>query len=652
MIRNKTLRQHAFPVALFAALASTGLRAQSPEAVPAEPAPPPGQVLFSTDAVKAAPASTTAPDKAPDTPVTDAERSSVAITATDLDLHLAAPHAEAQATLTIRNIGSAPLVRIPLQLSSALRWQSIAAGSASGLRPVPFTQSPIATDTDHTGYAQEAVLTPVEPLAPDATLTLTIFYAGDLRQSAARLELLGSPADRAAFADWDQAAADWIGLRGFGNVLWYPVAAPTALLGDANRLFEVVGQQRLQQESATFHLRLTVEYAGEAPSVAIFNGRTQPLDKLDDTQDAPVAETHGVATADFGTHPTGFRSPSLFVPPQPAVVTGGELLAVVTPISESIEPLAAAAAEVQPLLQDWLGPTPTQPLTVLDHPGQSFEDDALLVTPLDPNATADDLSAQAVHGLAHSWLRSSQPWINEGVAQFMNLLWIERKLGRPAVVAELQHQATLVALAEPDLTTPKASATESSSQSTELGQPLVHSSSEVFFRNKAAAVFWQLRDIVGDDTLKRALQAYRHSEQLNPAFDTDPKAFQHTLERLAKRDLNWFFDDWVYRDRSLPDLTILSVAPRPLPDRPGKNAGYLVAVEVHNEGDAVAEVPVTVRNGTFTATERLRIPGGGTASTRIVFEGAPDQVQVNDGTVPELRNSIHTREVQVKITRP
>jgi len=37
-------------------------------------------------------------------------------------------------------------------------------------------------------------------------------------------------------------------------------------------------------------------------------------------------------------------------------------------------------------------------------------------------------------------------------------------------------------------------------------------------------------------------------------------------------------------------------------------------VEVRNAGGAAAEVPVTVRSGTLTATERLRVPGGGTAS--------------------------------------
>ena len=86
----------------------------------------------------------------------------------------------------------------------------------------------------------------------------------------------------------------------------------------------------------------------------------------------------------------------------------------------------------------------------------------------------------------------------------------------------------------------------------------------------------------------------------------------------------------------LPDLSIANVTPRALEKVGDKGAGWLVAVEVRNDGDAAAEVPVTVRSGTLTSTERLRVPGRSSASTRIVFEGTPEEVRVNDGSVPEV----------------
>jgi hypothetical protein len=140
--------------------------------------------------------------------------------------------------------------------------------------------------------------------------------------------------------------------------------------------------------------------------------------------------------------------------------------------------------------------------------------------------------------------------------------------------------------------------------------------------------------------LKQALKAYRTDK-----LDGDPKEFQRVLERTSKRELGWFFDDWVYHDRGLPDLTIVSVSPRAFDKIADKGAGWLVAVEVKNDGGAAADVPVTVRSGTLTATQRLRIPGRSSASTRIVFEGTPEEVLVNDGSVPEVAASVHTKQI-------
>jgi hypothetical protein len=150
-----------------------------------------------------------------------------------------------------------------------------------------------------------------------------------------------------------------------------------------------------------------------------------------------------------------------------------------------------------------------------------------------------------------------------------------------------------------------------------------------------------LRGIVGDEALKQALQAYRS----DPRLDADPEGLERTLEKSSHKDLRWFFSDWVDRDRGLPDLTIVNVTPSQLEARNGVATGWLVAIEVRNDGYAQAEVPVTVRSGTATQTQKLRIPGRSTGSTRIVFPGKPDLVQVNDGEVPETRTSIHTREL-------
>jgi aminopeptidase N len=140
------------------------------------------------------------------------------------------------------------------------------------------------------------------------------------------------------------------------------------------------------------------------------------------------------------------------------------------------------------------------------------------------------------------------------------------------------------------------------------------------------------------------LQLYRRDEK----GDVDPKQFQRVVERASKKDLAWLFDDWVYRDRGLADLSIVSVTPRALPTKTDKGASWLIAVEVRNDGGAAVEVPVTVRSGTLTETQNLRIPGRSSASTRIVFEGEPDEVMVNDGSAPEVTTPRHSKEVVVR----
>ena len=306
----------------------------------------------------------------------------------------------------------------------------------------------------------------------------------------------------------------------------------------------------------------------------------------------------------------------------------------VTDHYDALPSYSAAADKVKPLLMEWLGLDPITSLNVIDHAGQPFEDQALLVAPMraaDPAALAPSL----VHSLTHAWFRSSHVWLDEGLAQFMSLLWIEREQGRDAAVQRLQQMANLLALAEPVVEKTSDPAAAGAGE----GQSLISASDEVYYRSKATAVLWMLRSIVGDEALKQALQRYRGSGKR----EQDPKEFQHVLEQASQKDLGWFFDDWVYRDRSLPDLKILNVTTHELPARGSKSGGWMVAVEVQNDGGAVADVPVTVQSGTLTATERLRVPGFSRAATRVVFEGTPTEVVVNDGSVPELVESRHSK---------
>jgi hypothetical protein len=601
---------------------------------PTDETTPHGKVLFSKgqdSPVTEKPAK--APAKHAIEPVTDAERSALTFTGYDLDVHLAPAqsHLEVHAAFTVRNSGKEPLTRLSFQISSSLHWESFALRNGGRVSPLSFTVQTIDTDADHTGKATEAVVYLPQSLEPGATLEFTSLYSGEITQSAERLERIGAPLDQAAHADWDQISQEWTALRGFGNVLWYPTTAAPVFLGDGAKLFQLVGQTKLQQASATIHLRLTVQYIGDPPDAAFFCGRREQLKAVSENQSLPVAESPGVSTAEFSARPLGFRTPSLFVTDRAGTLSDDSLISAVTDHYDTLPHYAAAAEKVRPTLSEWLGTGPLSVLTILDHNGQPFEDDTLLVTPMRASAP-EVLAPPLVHSLSHAWFRSLHVWLDEGVPQFMSLLWTEVSQGREAAVAQLQEETKALALVEP----PPAR----NDNTTEEGQSLIQARDEVYYRTKAAAVLGMLRSIVGDDAMRGALQFYREDK-----MDSDPKEFQRVLERISRRELGWFFDDWVYRDRGLPDLSIASVTPRAIDQIGNKGSGWLVAVEVRNEGGAVAEVPVTVRSGTLTSTQRLRIPARSSASTRIVFEGLPSEVVVNDGTVPEVAASIHTKQI-------
>ena len=610
----------------------------------------PGSALAQGKVVLEAPTRVeAAPDALPKIPVTNEERSAIVITATRLDVHLtpAEGREEARATLTLRNASGGALRRIPLQISGSLRWESVAASTPGGLRPVAFTQAPISTDTDHTGYAQEAVLTLAEPLAAGASVTVAALYAGEIRQSAQRLEVLGVSAERAAAQDWDAIVpttdAGATALRGFGDVLWYPVAAATAALGDGNQVVQAVARQRLLGLAATMELRLTVEYTGDPPNAAIFDGELRALDHVADTDTQLIDATQGVATAEFPAGPVGYRVPSLFLTAQAAVMTEDELLSVVTARTEAVQSYGSAAAQVRPLLEQWLGPTPRMPMLLLDHAGSRFEDAGFLAMRLEAGQSNAQIVPELMTPLVHAWFGPGRSevaraglWLDQGLPELMGLLWTERTVGKPAALAELGQASALLALAEPDFTThPEA-----------VGEPLPGASAQVYLRLKSASVLWQLRELLGDPVMRACLAAWRHSVSVNPKLEGEAGAFQRTMEAASKQDLGWFFDDWVNRDRGLPDLTIVAAIPRAEPAQAGKNSGYLVAVEVRNDGDAVADVPVIVHGLTTSQTERLRIAGHASNSVRIVFEDQPESVQVNDGSVPEVRASVHTVELK------
>ena len=558
--------------------------------------------------------------------VEDVDRRAVTFTSLDLDvrLHTASHQIAVRGLVTVRNDGKAPLNRIPLQISSSLKWEQIREGGKDVFFPVATLNS----DADHTGQLHEAAVPLATPLVPGATVQLDVTYSGTIDASAQRLLAVGTPEDLALHSDWDQITVPFTGLRGFGNVVWYPVSSVPVILGDGARLFDEIGRHKLRLVGAHFRLRLTVEFPhGQPPTVALINGHPAGLTVTDaGGLDPGVA---GVATASLDNATLGFEAPSIFVAIRKAH-PGMNLTAWTLPEDEvAVQAWTSAATTVTPFLEDWLGSNVRSQLTLLDLPDPQdapYETGALLAVSLH-ESPANELEGILVHALAHAFTQPATqpppPWLSEGVATFMESVWVEKRQGRDRALSMLEADRSALALAEP------ASPGESA------GQPLRVATSPIYYRTKAAYVLWMLRDMAGDAALSSALRAYSSSPE------TSNGARGRSLESLLKQagvthDLSWFFADWVDADKGLPDLSIVSVFPNP-----ASGGTFLVAVNVANAGYAAAEVPVTVRTADNSVTERLLVPARGRAVQRLVVMGTPIEVEVNDGTTPEAQASVH-----------
>ena len=282
--------------------------------------------------------------------VSATERRSVTIIGTNLDLHLNAHtgNVEARAQVTVRNAGDGPLPQVLLRISGPLRWESARMAGGTSL---PLEQHHLADDLDHTGVSTELALTLPQPLAPGASLALDLYYGGTLSASAQRLLALGAPASRAALTDWDTVTDTFTGLRGMGEVLWYPVAGAPALLRDGSAVTDAVERSRTRDAASTFHLRLTLEYEGSQPDAAFFCGERKPLKPL--VADAQQASERGAVVAEWTRSPLGSHTPSLFIASGAPAGTGTVRVMTTDPAASAA--VNEAADRVRPMLAEWLG---------------------------------------------------------------------------------------------------------------------------------------------------------------------------------------------------------------------------------------------------------------------------------------------------------
>jgi hypothetical protein len=509
--------------------------------------------------------------------------------------------------ITLRNDSATPQKIAVLQISSSLDWRSIKASD----KAVQFLTQPYTSDIDHTGALSEAIVTLPQPVAPKGTVELDIGYEGVIVLDATRLTRIGTPDDVAKSTDWDQIATNFTAVRGAGYVAWYPIATESANLSEGNDLFEVLGRWKVREAGSQTHLRVFVRRTSSVMPQIIFGG-------LQCT--TLTWEQAGLAQfldAECLTQNLRLDAPSLLVADYQVLERSSVEVRYLKGHETAAVDFAESAEKVVSFITQWFGPQ-RERARVADLPDPNaapYESGALFLTPL-ANRGSKLIGLAAAHQLTHVAFLSFRPWINEGLAHFAQTLYLEHEKGRQAALDYMGLHRSAFTEAEKRTAPPRSEEEANSS--------LVNTTSEELYRSKAMYVWWMLRDMIGDTALKKALAAYR-AEQ-----DKDPSYMQRLIAAQTTRDLEWFFDDWVYRDRGLPDFKVESAY-----SRKAMTNAYIVTVTVDNLGAAGAEVPVIVKFAGGEVSKRLEVRTKSKATIRVEVPAAPQEIVVNDGSVPE-----------------
>ncbi len=184
---------------------------------------------------------------------------------------------------------------------------------------------------------------------------------------------------------------------------------------------------------------------------------------------------------------------------------------------------------------------------------------------------------ETAHQYAHGILASNEwrhAWLDEGMASFLGA-WFEEEAGASEDEAWGSTLRNVAAL-------------DASGRSEVVDQHAAGFSSFAIYNDmsydKGSAVLYMLRELLGEDVMRRGLKRYyRRSRFTHP----EPADLRAAMEEASGRDLGWFFRQWLYETATL-DYGIADASIERTAD------GWRTTVTVVRTGDAWMPVDVQV----------------------------------------------------------
>lgn len=176
------------------------------------------------------------------------------------------------------------------------------------------------------------------------------------------------------------------------------------------------------------------------------------------------------------------------------------------------------------------------------------------------------------HELAHHWfgnnltcLNLNYLWLNESFATYCQMLWDEESLGKGTFFFDRQEALDqyLNYVKKNHIIRPLEYAYYDAVED-------MFTIQLTYF--KGAIILHMLRNILGDEEFFRALSYYLHKHEFSSVVSSD---FKIAVEEATGKNLDWFFDDWVYgggypifevdytfiKDHKLIDLSVKQIQP-------------------------------------------------------------------------------------------
>jgi aminopeptidase N len=196
-----------------------------------------------------------------------------------------------------------------------------------------------------------------------------------------------------------------------------------------------------------------------------------------------------------------------------------------------------------------------------------------------------------VHETTHQYLHGilannewREGWMDEGFTSFMSS-WYREMKGDTAV-----WRGTMQTLER----------LERADSAEIVGQPGASFSSPRIYSamtyTKASAVFRMLRELVGQETFRQILRTFYQRHRLQHVTGAD---FQRVAQEVSRRDLDWFFGQWIERTDKL-DYGIAGATTRQAGGR------WRTRVEVVRAGEAWMPVVLRVGDQARTLDSRNR----------------------------------------------